>query len=490
MTTVVFPMAKGREVTAADFQVLIRKRVCDPRVASPGAWMFLDFIKGSNQYRDGVSARSEIRRRKEGGGTREEGHADRFRSATDEQLEEWASFPDEVTGLRCPDDQTFVVELEIPFSPFLFRLGHSFAWVVPQEAVEEYGDDFFKNPVGIGAFQFVEWISGQRVVLEKNPRYWMKDEKGNSLPYLDRIEMTRIDDTNSEHYELLDGHLHFQFPIPLDQWDNVFDVDLNLKPDYSHFQVQSSETWRIEYIGMLNDDPLFKDKRIRKAFNHAIDRSEIASTILRYRAIPNRGQVVPSSMPDYPAEEGPYRYNPQKALELLAEAGYPNGQDMPELTLQLNSAGRDNEKIAEIIQGYLAAIGINVHLQVVDWRVHLDTVREGKIPFYRLGWINDYPCAENSLMLVWGRNVPPEGENYARYSNPQFDRLFEEALKVTDVKEQNRLFQQAEEIAIEDAPWLFLYTLRRFRLVAPEVRGFPMNAGDRRFLKYTWLAPK
>ncbi|MCA9432378.1 MAG: ABC transporter substrate-binding protein [Candidatus Omnitrophica bacterium] len=480
-----FPDGQGREVVASDFKYSF-ERVCDPRVASPGAWMFLDFVEGSNAYRDGVSARRELERRASGEG-RDPNSEDRFRAAEDAQLQEWAASPDEVVGFACPDDRTFVVKLAIPFSPFIFRLGHSFSWVVPKEAVEFYGDNFFKNPVGAGPFKFVEWIPGQKVVLEKHPKYWMKDANGHQLPYLDRIEVSRIEDTNSEHYELLNGHLDFQFPIPIDQWDSIFDADLNLKADYKRFQVQWVNTWRIEYIGMLNTDPLFKDVRVRQAFNYAIDREEIGSTILRYRAIPNRGQVVPGSMPDYPSEDGPFKYDPTKARELLAEAGYPNGQGFPELTLQLNSAGRDNEKIAEIIQAYLAVIGVKVQLKVVDWRVHLDTVREGKVPFYRLGWINDYPSPENSLMLVWGKNIPPMGENYARYQNEKFDELFEKALSITDIQEQNKVFREAEEVAVQEAPWLFLYTMRRFRLVAPEVRGFPFNAGDRRFLKYTWL---
>jgi len=482
-----FPDGKGRAAASGDFKYSF-ERVCDPRVASPGAWMFLGFIEGADEYRRGVSARNELARRELEGETGPEDQPDRFRAATKEQLQEWAAFPDEVTGFQCPDERTLVVKIVHPFSPFIYRLGHSFAWVVPREAVEKYGDDFFKNPVGVGPFRFVEWISGQRIVVEKNPNYWMKDAAGNPLPYLDRVEMSRIDDVNSEHYELLDGRFHFQFPIPLDQWDNIFDDELNLMPDYRRFQVQWSNTWRIEYIGMLNDTPPFNDKRVRQALNYAVNREEIASTILRYRAIPNHGQVVPGSMPGYPSGDGPYGYDPQKALALLAEAGYPNAKGFPELTLRLNKAGQDNVKIAEVIQGYLAGIGIAVNLKVVDWRVHLDTVREGQAPFYRLGWINDYPCAENSLMLVWGKNVPPEGENYARYSNPEFDRLFEEALRAVDPDEQNRLFREAEVVAVADAPWLFLYTLRRFRLVAPEVRGFPMNAGDHRFLKYVWFA--
>lgn len=481
-----FPDGVGREVVAKDFKYSF-ERVCDPRVASPGAWMFLGFIEGAQEYRDGVSARTELARRA-GGGTADPGSEDRFRRATDEELNGWAARPEEVMGLSCPDDRTFVIRLAFPFSPFLMRLGHSFSWVVPREAVEKYGDDFFKNPVGAGAFRFVEWVPGQRIVLEKHPKYWEKDSAGNSLPYLDGITIEQINNKNSEHYELLAGNLHFQFELPLDLWDSIFTPDLELTENYKRFQVQCADTWRVEYIGMLCTDPLFKDKRIRQAFNYAINRDEVASTVYRYRSIPNLGAIVPESISGYAPSEGPYRYDPEKALALLAEAGYPNGEGFPELELQLNSKGKENEQIAEIMQSYFADIGIQVRLKIADWRVHLDTVRDGKIPFFRMGWLNDYASAENSLMLLDGQNHPPHGENYTRYSNPEFDRLYREALAARDPAEQSRLFHEAEKIAAEDAPWVFLHFLRRFRLLQPEVRGLPLNAGDNRYVKYAWFA--
>jgi ABC-type transport system substrate-binding protein len=192
-------------------------------------------------------------------------------------------------------------------------------------------------------------------------------------------------------------------------------------------------------------------------------------------------------MPGYPATEGPYRYNPDKALSLLEQAGYPHGKGLPEITLQLNAMGQENVKLAEVIQGCFAQIGVTVRLEVVDWRVHLDTVREGKAPFFRLGWLNDYPSPENSMMLLATSGIPPDGENYSRYSNPEYDRLYEAALAAVDPGEQNRLYKQAEEVAVQDAAWLFLYFRRDYRLLAPEVRGFPMNALDRRALKHVWL---
>lgn len=483
-----FTNGVGRELTAQDFKYSF-ERVCDPRVASPGAWMFLGFVEGAQEYRDGVSARRELERRGKGE-LREPDSTDQFRSATDESLKTSAARPDEVTGLVCPDSSTFVVKLNRPFSPFLFRMGHSFAWPVPREAVEKYGDNFFQHPVGTGAFRFVEWLPARQIVYEKNPKYWGKDSAGNNLPYLDRIEISLIQDTNSEHFEFLNGNLDINYPVPMDRWESVFTSDLKLQPDYQRFQAQSSDFMRIEYVGLLNTDPLFKDIRLRQAFNYAVNREEVASTLLRYRAIPNTGWVVPRSMPGYSPQPGPYGYDLAKAKALLAEAGYPNGQGFPPLTLQLNQMGKDNVKLAEVLQGYLAELGIEVKLQIVDWRLHLDTCRDGKVPFFRMGWLNDYPSPENSLMLLTTNNIPPDGENYSRYSNPEFDRLFEAALAAVDPNEQNRLYSQAEAVVVADAPWLFLYDRRDFRLLSARVRSFPLNPLDRRYMKYVWLAPE
>ncbi|MBE7489962.1 MAG: ABC transporter substrate-binding protein [Candidatus Omnitrophica bacterium] len=481
-----FPGGQGRQVAAQDFKYSF-ERVVDPRVASPGAWMFLDFVDGAKAFRDGISARLEIERRRKGE-LRDPGNADRFRSAEDSHLQELARQGDQVAGLTCPDSRTFVIRLSQPFSPFLYRMGHSFSWPVPQEAVEKYGDNFFQHPVGAGPFKFVEWIPTQHIILERNPKYWGKDPKGNPLPYLDRIEISQIADSNSEHFELLAGHLDLNYPIPIDRWEGVFSGDLELQPEYTHYQVQSSDFMRIEYIGFLMTHPLFSDIRIRKAFNFAINREEITSTILRYRAQPNLGWVVPPSMPKYPRSEGIYGYDPQKARELLSQAGYPEGKGFPALTLQLNAMGQENIKLAEIIQGYLAAVGIHITLQKVDWRVHLDTVRQGEVPFYRMGWLNDYPSPENSLMLLATASIPPDGENYARFSNAEFDRLYAEALAAVDPAQQNQLYAQAEKIAVEQAPWLFLYDRHDFRLLSKRVRNFPMNALDRRSMKYVWLS--
>jgi peptide/nickel transport system substrate-binding protein len=481
-----FPNGAGRELVSTDFKYSF-ERICDPRVASPGAWMFLGFVKGAREFRDGISAQRELERRNKGG-ARDEASSNRFRSATVEALQRMSAAGTGVEGFACSDLRTFVVILEKPFSPFLYRMGHSFSWPVPREAVEKYGDDFFKHPVGVGPFRFIEWVPDQRIILERNPKYWQKDPAGNQLPYLDRIEISQINDANSEHLEFLSGHLDLQYPLPMDRWEDIFTGDLEIQPNYSQFQVQCANTMRIEYIGLLNTDPLFKNMKVRQALNYAVNREEISATILRYRSVPNGGSVVPRSMPGYPAADGPYHYDPKHALELLEEAGYPEGKGLPEITLQLNSQGKENVKIAEVIQGYFAAIGITMKLQVVDWRVHLDTVREGKVPFFRIGWLNDYPSPENSLMLLATSGIPPEGENYARYSNPEFDRLYEAALASTDSDEQNSLFAQAEELAVSEAPWIFLYDRRDYRLLSPRVRSFPMNALDRRYLKYVWLA--
>jgi len=443
-----FPVGKGREVTAEDVRYSLT-RIVDPDVRSLGLWVWSGKVKGVDEFHE--------------------------RKANS------------VEGFQVLDRYTFRIVLDEPFAPFLNLLAMSYGFVVPREAIEHYGEDFFKNPVGTGSFQFVEWISDRRIVLERNPGYWGQDEYGNQYPYLDKIVVRFIGESIPEFQEFVMGNLEYVQPIPPDMWDGIFDRENNPRPKFQKFQIQRTALLVINYFGFLmGEPPLGTDKRLRYAANYAINRQAIIDHVLRDEGIPAKGPV-PSAMPDYETKVEGFTYDPGRAKKLLAEAGYPNGEGMPEITLQLNSAGRRNELIAEAIQQQMNAVGFNISLKIVEWAQHLESVEAGKVAFFRMGWIADYVDPENFLALFYTPNFSPIGPNSTRFSDPEFDRIFEEALQTLDQERRYALYQEAEKIVMDTCPWLFISYGSQTRLLQPYVRGFTMNAMDRRFLKPVWF---
>ena len=443
-----FPDGTGREVKAEDVKYSFT-RVLDPKSLSTGVWVFEDAVEGAKEYMDGSA--------------------------------------DEVSGFQVVDDYTFRIQLTKPFAPFRYRIAMAYCFVLPREAVEYYKEDFFQNPVGTGPFQFVYWKPNQEILLKRNLRYWMKDKDGVQLPYLDGVSFSQITDYKVAFIELELGNLEMVQQIHEDLWTKVFDENNNPRSDYQNYTLEHMSLWVTQYFGFNLTKPPFGDNlKLRQAINYAIDREAIIKYVMNGRGIPAKG-VVPDGMPGYqPTVEG-YSYDPEKAKQLLAEAGYPNGEGLEEITLQLNSGGTVNESIAEAIQAQLSKVGIKVGLQVVEWAQHLESIDGGEPVFYRLGWIADYPDPENFLSLLWSKNFSPNGPNYSRYSNPEYDRLFEEALKTTDPKQQIALYQQAEEIAVSEAPWLFLFYTVRHRIMQPYVRNLVYNHQELIFCTHVWL---
>jgi len=443
-----FPGGKGREVTAQDVCYSLT-RIADPASRSTGYWVWNGKVKGVSEFHDGKA--------------------------------------DHVEGFEVLDDYTFRIVLEKPFAPFLNLVAMSYGFVVPPEAVAHYGEDFFQHPVGTGPFRFVEWIPDRHVILERNPNYWGKDGEGNPLPYLDRIIVRFIGESIPEFQEFVMGNLEYVQPVAPDMWDGVFDQDNNLRPDFARFQVQRKQLLVTNYYGFLMGmPPLGTDKRLRYAMNYAIDREAIIKHVLRDEGTPAKGPV-PTALPGYGENVKGFTYDPDRARQLLSEAGYPNGEGLPEITLQLNSAGRLNELIAEAVQQQLQAVGFKINLKIVEWSQHLDSVERGQVGFFRLGWIADYVDPENFLALFHTENFSPAGPNSTRFSDAEFDRLFEQALRTLDDKKRFELYRQAEKIVADICPWLFISYGAQTRLLQPYVRNMAFNAMDQRKLKEVWL---
>lgn len=458
-----FPDGKGRRLTAYDVEFCFQ-RLCDFRSGTIGYDYFKGKVKGVDQYYEKTR-----------------------------QLQPGDTIAP-IEGFRALDDSTFQITLEQPFAPFEYYVALSLCYIYPPEAVSYYGADFFKNPVGTGPFIFEYWKPDQELRLRRNPRYWMKDEYGNRLPFLDGIVFSFIKDSKTQLLEFRQGNLEECYRIPSEFFPSIIDEQKRPIGEYQRFQLFRVPALSTQYYGMLTTKHPFTDKRVRQAFCYAVDREKIVKYVLHGQAQgPAHYGLIPPSLPDYPAEKiRGYRYDPERARQLLSEAGYPDGRGFPVITLQLNSGGGRNVQIAEAIQSMLQEnLGITVKLKQVEWARHLEEIDAGKAEFFRLGWVADYPDPENFLNLLYGKLVPKDSGispiNSTRYQNPEFDRVFEEALRTLDKRKRMELYAKAEQIAIYDAPMLLIFYDEDYRFVQPYVRDYRNNAMDRRFYKFVWF---
>jgi len=209
-----------------------------------------------------------------------------------------------IEGFKALNDSTFQIRLVKPFAPFEYYVALSFCYIYPQEAVEFYKQDFFKNPVGTGPFIFEYWNPDQELRLRRNPNYWMRDSAGNQLPFLDGIVFSFIKDNKTQLLEFRQGNLEECYRIPSEFFPDIIDEHKQAKGEYKKYQLFRVPALSTQYYGMLTTSDIFKDKRIRQAFCYAVDRERIIRYVLHGQAAgPAHYGLVPPSMPDYPAEQ-------------------------------------------------------------------------------------------------------------------------------------------------------------------------------------------
>lgn len=459
-----FPNGEGRELVAADVKYCF-ERLCTVDPNNQGFYVFRDRVKGANEYYESTRMKTPL--------------------------------PDGVTGIETPDSRTIKITLLRPVAGFLNLLCTPFTWIFPREAYEKYGQDMRVKAVGTGPFLLKQVSEGEAVILTRNPHYWDSDSMGNPLPYLDGIKMTFIKEKKSELLEFKKGNLDMIYQLPFEMVGEVLD-GLNINnSSYNTFQYQVIPALRIQYYGFQNQSELFANKKLRQAFNYAIDRQMIVDYTLQGEGTPAFNGVVPPSMPGYPIQQVKgYGFDPDKARKLLAEAGYPNGKGFPTLILQLNSGGDRNTQIAEIIQKMLHEnLNIKTELNVMPMAQHLENLETGKTLFWRFGWVADYPDPENFLQLFYGKLVPETLSeksyvNSVRYKNPAFDDLFEKAMREPDASKRNDLYAACDQLVMDDAAFMPVYYDENFRLLQENVRNLDNNAMEYRDFSRVFLVPK
>lgn len=425
----VFSGGKGRRLTAYDVEYSL-KRIIDAATASPGAWIF-------NNRVDSVQPFSAI------------------------------------------NDSTFLLKLQKPFHPILGILSMQYCSIVPREAVEKYGNEFRRHPVGTGPFKIVAWDEGQALVLRKNETYFEKDSTGRSLPYLDGIKVSFYDSKATEFLEFRQKRLDFINDIDPSFKDEVLTKTGNLKKEWNgQLKLNKHSYLNIEYFGILQDStkdivkqsPL-RLKKIRQAINYGINRKKMMLYLRNSIGTAAESGFVPQGLPSFDTSVRGYTYDPEKAIALLAEAGYPNGRGLPPvklLTIPIYT------NLASYVANELQQIGITIQVETIQKSLLLEQTSKSQALFFRGSWIADYPDAENYLSVFYSRNPAPP--NYTRYHNSAFDALYERSLSEENDSLRYRLYRQMDKMIIEDAPVVPFWYDMVIHLVHTNVSDFYPNS--------------
>jgi oligopeptide transport system substrate-binding protein len=456
-----FPSGKGRRVTAHDVKYSLT-RCCDPTTKSVAFWAFQGKVKGATEYNQSITDRKPI---------------------------------DGVEGFRAIDDSTFEIELIEPYAPFIYYLVNSLGSAVPHEAVEKYGADYFRNPVGSGPFIFQSWSQDQEIVLRRNPHYWGRDSQGNELPYLDGVKFLFIKDDKIQFNEFVAGNLDESYGLPTERFEQVIDPETGKgKEEFAKYQVQGVPAMLTWFCDFLTTKPPFDNVDVRRAFNFAIDREKIVRFVLKGAPYgPATKGIVPPVYRGYMHDSVKgYTFNPTLAKEHLAKAGYPNGAGFPPVTLHIYPEPR-LQQVAEALQEMLAqTLGVRIQLQVLEFPQMIEQSQYGRLAFWGTRWFGDYPDPETFLNLYNGTIIPkepttPSYPNSTRYSNPAYDHAFLEGVKTIDFAARMKHYLEAEKIMIADAPTIPLFYERHYRLLQPWVRGVALDAMARYDLKHAWF---
>ncbi|WP_153731700.1 ABC transporter substrate-binding protein [Sporosarcina obsidiansis] len=345
-----------------------------------------------------------------------------------------------IESVTADGDHTVVIKLKRPQAPFLKNLAMSMFAISSPTAFEKGDDAYERDPVGTGPFKFVEWKPNETITIEKNEEYWQ-----DGLPKLDKVIFTVIPDNSTRLNSLLSGEI--------DLADGINPADgVKIEGD-DKLQLFERPSMNVGYLGLTVTREPFDKKEVRQALNYAIDKQTIIDSFFEGRAeIANN--PMPPSISGYNEAIEAYPYDPEKAKELLKQAGLENGFEMELWAMPVPRPYMpDGTKVAEVIQSNLADVGIKAKIVSYEWATYLDKASKGEADAFMLGWTGDNGDADNFLYVLLDEdNIG--SNNYTYFKNEETHKLFLEAQTEIDEDKRNELYKQAQEILHEEAPWV------------------------------------
>ena len=355
-----------------------------------------------------------------------------------------------VSGLSAPNDTTIVIRLSEPFAIFPKLLAMPVASVVPDSVSSNFGE----HPIGTGPWKFVEWKHDDYLLFARNEVYWGGPPKADSL----RARIVPEPSTAVAEFE--SGNVDVLY-VPEGETRNWEDTD------DKKAMLESAPALRMLYIAINTTRGPLSDPRVRQALNYATDARAILDGIMSGRGNLAAG-VIPPSLAGGDSTRKGYVRDVAKAKQLLAAAGHPNGIDVELWSSQTPPFPR----IAQTIQANLADAGVRVKLVQRDASSMREAARSGKTDMALKDWFADYPDAEDFLYPLLHSTNKGVGGNVSFYSNPQFDKLVSDARREQDEAKRVAMYRDADAMAFNDAPMIYLFFYKELYAVQPWITGF------------------
>ncbi len=348
-----------------------------------------------------------------------------------------------IQSVEVVEEYTVKFTLKVPFAFFLNNLAHSATAMVSPTAHKKWGKDLTLHPVGTGPFKFVEWVRGDRIVLERNDEYY------EGKPRLDKVIIRTVREDSARVLGLEAGDYDLIVRIPPEEVPRL--------QREGRVRVYSEQSNRALRIGINASKKPLDDVRVRQALNYAVDKESIVKNI--YQGL---GAVIPTMVgplnTGYAAVKG-YPFDPAKAKKLLAEAGFPNGFK----TTLWTPKGRylKDFELAQAIQQQLAAVGIEAKLETFEWGAYMSLMRrpkdDAKQDLYLIGWSPSTGEARWGIYPITACDQwRPNGSNDSFYCNKQVDEMVFKAVAATNLKERDSFLKKAQELLVQDPSSIYL----------------------------------
>ncbi|MGD9143429.1 MAG: peptide ABC transporter substrate-binding protein [Dehalococcoidia bacterium] len=408
----------GRQVKADDFKYSW-ERACNPATGSLVAPLYLGDISGADDVLAGNAS--------------------------------------EISGVTVVNDYELRVQLDAPLSYFLYKMTYPTAFVVDRYNVAD-GGSWWRNPNGTGPFKLAEWDQGNRLVLERNDRYY-----GDKA----RLEMVE--------FQLWGG-------VPMRLYENgeidvagvsVSYIDLVTDPSGPFAdQLRIYPELSFSYIGFNTTEPPFDDVNVRRAFSHAIDKDKIVSLVFR-DLVEKADGILPPGIPGYDASLEGLEFDVDRAKELIALSVYGDAADLPPITLTTTGYGGEiSQSLSAIITQWRENLGVEVEVRMLEPERYLYHLTGEKNEIFDMGWIADYPHPQDFLEILFRTG---NESNYGEYSNPAVDARLAEAAVEMDPVRSLEMYREIEWLLVEDAACLPLWFEENYILVKPYVAGYELN---------------